>query len=211
MPIFCPRSILLVMKDLRKIIGDNLTELRKRRGLTQLELAEKFNYTDRAVSKWENGDTLPDVEVLYQLCEYYGVTMDYLTHEENAQFKKKDNPLNRTNKIVITALAISVVWMLATVIFVYFMIRRNLVIWQIFVWAVPVSCIFAVYFNKIYFHRRITAFICWSLFIWSALAGSFLSFGNYELWPLFFIGIPAQISLIFWLNIKQIKKEKEMK
>ena len=76
MPIFCPRSILLVMKDLRKIIGDNLTELRKRRGLTQLELAEKFNYTDRAVSKWENGDTLPDVEVLYQLCEYYGVTMD---------------------------------------------------------------------------------------------------------------------------------------
>ena len=197
------------MKDLRKIIGDNLTELRKRRGLTQLELAEKFNYTDRAVSKWENGDTLPDVEVLYQLCEYYGVTMDYLTHEENAQFKKKDNPLNRTNKIVITALAISVVWMLATVIFVYFMIRRNLVIWQTFVWAVPVSCIFAVYFNKIYFNRRITAFICWSLFVWSALAGSFLSFGNYELWPLFFIGIPAQISLIFWLNIKQIKKEKE--
>ena len=199
------------MKDLRKIIGDNLTELRKRRGLTQLELAEKFNYTDRAVSKWENGDTLPDVEVLYQLCEYYGVTMDYLTHEENAQFKKKDNPLNRTNRIVITALAISVVWMLATVIFVYFMIRRNLVIWQTFVWAVPVSCIFAVYFNKIYFHRRITGFICWSLFIWSTLTGSFLSFGNYELWPLFFIGIPAQISLIFWLNIKQIKKEKEKK
>ena len=199
------------MKDLRKIIGDNLTELRKRRGLTQLELAEKFNYTDRAISKWENGDTLPDVEVLYQLCEYYGVTMDYLTHEENAQFKKKDNPLNRTNKIVITALAVSVVWMLATVIFVYFMIRRNLVLWQSFIWAVPVSSLFTLYFNKIYFHRRITAFACWSLFIWSMITAAFLSFGNYELWPLFFIGIPAQISLIFWLNIKQIKKEKEKK
>ena len=84
--------MLITMKDLRKIIGDNLSELRKRRGLTQFELAEKFNYTDRAVSKWENGDTLPDVEVLYQLCEFYGVTIDYLTHEENSQFKKKDNP-----------------------------------------------------------------------------------------------------------------------
>ena len=196
------------MKDLRKIIGDNLSELRKRHGLTQLELAEKFNYTDRAVSKWENGDTLPDVEVLYNLCEFYGVTIDYLTHEENAQFKKKDNPLNRTNRIVISALAVSVIWMLATVIFVYFMIRRNTVLWQSFVWAVPISAVFVVYFNHIYFHRRVTAFICWSLFTWSVITGAFLSFGKYDLWPLFFIGIPAQISLFFWLNIKQIKQEK---
>ena len=199
------------MDDLRKIIGDNLSELRKRRGLTQLELAEKFNYTDRAISKWENGDTLPDVEVLYELCEFYGVTIDYLTHEENAQFKKKDNPLNKTNKIIITALAVSVIWMLATVIFVYFLIRKNIALWQAFIWAVPVSSIFVLYFNKIYFHRRMISFICWSLFVWSMITCAFLSFGNYELWPLFFIGVPAQISLIFWLNIRQIKKEKEMK
>ena len=199
------------MDDLRKIIGDNLSELRKRRGLTQLELAEKFNYTDRAISKWENGDTLPDVEVLYELCEFYGVTIDYLTHEENAQFKKKDNPLNKTNKIIITALAVSVIWMLATVIFVYFLIRKNIALWQAFIWAVPVSSIFVLYFNKIYFHKRMISFICWSLFVWSMITCAFLSFGNYELWPLFFIGVPAQISLIFWLNIRQIKKEKEMK
>lgn len=41
------------MEDLRKIIGQNLAELRKRHGLTQFELAEKFNYTDRAISKWK--------------------------------------------------------------------------------------------------------------------------------------------------------------
>ena len=199
------------MKDLRKIIGDNLSELRKRRGLTQLELAEKFNYTDRAVSKWENGDTLPDVEVLYQLCEFYGVTMDYLTHEENAQFKKKEDPLNKANKIVVTATAISVLWMLATVLFVYVMIRRGNVIWQAFVWAVPLSAVFTLYFNKIYFHRKLTSFICWSIFIWSTITASFLTFGNYEMWPLFFIGVPAQISLIFWLNIRRVKKEKQQK
>ena len=211
MRIFCLEIILLCMKDLRKIIGDNLSELRKRRGLTQFELAEKFNYTDRAVSKWENGDTLPDVEVLYKLCEFYGVTMDYLTHEENAQFKKKDDPLNRTNKIVISALAVSVIMMLATVIFVYFMIRKNIVLWQAFVWAIPFSAAFMLYFNKIYFHRKVTSFCCWSVIIWSLITAAFLSFGDYELWPLFFIGVPAQISLIFWLNIKQIKKDKSNK
>jgi len=195
------------MKDLRKIIGDNLSELRKRRGLTQFELAEKFNYTDRAVSKWENGDTLPDVEVLYNLCEFYGVTIDYLTHEENAQFKSKTNPLNKSNRIVITALVSSIVWMLATVIFVYCLLRNKGVIWQAFVCAVPVNALLVVYFNHIYFHRRLTAFISWSIFIWSLLTSIYLSFGDYEnLWPLFLLGIPAQISMIFWLNIKHIQK-----
>ena len=81
------------MDDLRKLIGKNLTELRKRKGLTQLKLAEMFNYTDRAVSKWESGETLPDVEVLYNLCEFYGVTLDYLTHEDNEIYIKKDSQL----------------------------------------------------------------------------------------------------------------------
>ena len=206
--------ILLRMKDLRKIIGDNLSELRKRRGLTQFELAEKFNYTDRAISKWENGDTLPDVEVLYNLCEFYGVTIDYLTHEENAHFKVKGNPLTKSNRIVITALVCSMAWMLATVIFVYVLLRSNYaqVIWQAFVWAVPTCSLLVVYFNHIYFHRRVTAFVAWSLFIWSLLTSVFLSFGDYkDLWPLFLLGIPAQISMIFWLNIKQIQKEKRKK
>ena len=203
--------MLLSMKDLRKIIGDNLSELRKRRGLTQFELAEKFNYTDRAVSKWENGDTLPDVEVLYNLCEFYGVTMDYLTQEENAQFKVKGNPLNRSNRIVITALVLSIVWMLATVVFVYCLIRGKGTIWQSFVWAVPASAITLIYFNHIYFHRMTTAFIGWSLLIWSLITAVFLSVGDYELWPLYFIGIPAQISMIFWLNIKPSQKQKKEK
>ena len=93
------------MEELRKIIGKNLAELRKRHGLTQLELAEKFNYTDRAVSKWENGDTLPDIEVLYNLCAFYGITIDYLTHEDNARFvKNEEQPLSTNNKIAITSL-----------------------------------------------------------------------------------------------------------
>lgn len=195
------------MEELRKIIGNNLSELRKRKGLTQLELAEKFNYTDRAVSKWENGDTLPDVEVLYQLCEFYGVTLDYLTHEDNARFVKEDNnELSLSSKISVTALTISFVWVLAVVVFVISLIRQTGPLWQAFVWAVPVSALFVSFFNRVYFRRRLIAFCCFSVFIWSSIAATYLSLLSMNLWPIFIIGAPIQASLIFWLNIKKKPK-----
>lgn len=197
------------MDELRTIIGNNLADLRKRKGLTQMELAEKFNYTDRAVSKWENGDTLPDVEVLYQLCEFYGVTLDYLTHIDNARFVKEDNDeLSQTNKISITALTISIIWVLATVVFVISLLRQTTPLWQSFVWAVPLSAIFLVFFNHHYYHKRIISFISSTILIWSAIAATYLSLLAMNLWPIFIIGIPAQATMIFWLNIKKKPKQK---
>ena len=81
--------MLLGMKDLRKIIGDNLSELRKRRGLTQFELAEKFNYTDRAVSKWENDVSSPDILVLASLADILGVSVDELLARLRALMRRK--------------------------------------------------------------------------------------------------------------------------
>ena len=131
------------MQDLRKVIGNNLAELRKNKGLTQLELAEKFSYSDRAVSKWENGDTLPDIEVLYNLCEFYGVTIDYLTHEDNKRFVKEKDNLNKGQQISITALVISVVWFLATLVFVWSIIKEDLrVVWETYLWAFPSTSIY---------------------------------------------------------------------
>ena len=198
------------MEELRKIIGNNLAELRKRKGLTQLELAEKFNYTDRAVSKWENGDTLPEIEVLYQLCEFYGVTLDYLTHEDNARFVKDESAeLSQTNKISITALTISFVWVLAAVVFVISLLRNTPALWQAFVWAVPVSAIFVAIFNRRYFHRRLIAFLAFSVFVWTLITATYLSLLSMNLWPVFIIGIPIQASLFFWLNIKKKPKKEE--
>jgi len=196
------------MEELRKIIGNNLSDLRKRKGLTQLELAEKFNYTDRAVSKWENGDTLPDIEVLYQLCEFYGVTLDYLTHEDNAKFIKKDNDeLSFISKVSVTALTISFVWVFAAVVFVISLLRHTTPLWQSFVWAVPLSALVATFFNHKYFHRRLVSFIALSIFVWSLIASAYLSLLSMNLWPIFIIGIPIQASFFFWLNIKKKPKK----
>ena len=93
------------MDDLKQIIAKNLVELRKRKKYTQLDLANTLQYSDKAISKWEKGDSLPDIEVLYQICNLYGVTLDFLTHEGSFEEKKeyvlkKDE---RKNKVIITS------------------------------------------------------------------------------------------------------------
>ena len=70
------------MKDVRQTISQNLARLRREKGVTQAELAEQFNYSDKAISRWEHGDTLPDVNVLCELCEFYGVTLNDLVAED---------------------------------------------------------------------------------------------------------------------------------
>ena len=197
------------MEQLRNVIAHNLTELRKNHGLTQLELAEKFNYSDRAVSKWENGETIPDIEVLYNLCEFYGVTLDYLTHEENKQYVKDENSLKLGEKISITSLVISIIWFLATVIFIWPFMKNKTPLWQAFVWAVPLSALFLLGFNRHYFKKRIISFICYSIFIWGLIASVYFTWLDYNIWPLFILGIPAQVSLIIWLNIRKTFQKKK--
>lgn len=204
------------MNELRKIIGENLATLRKNRKITQLELAERFGYSDKAISKWENGDTLPDIETLYQLCNFYGVKIDYLCDEENINKKVKnlsvDNKLSLTNKIFITALVTSFVWILATIIYVYLLIISNQNYWEIFIWAIPVSCLIIALMNKLYFKNKMLAFNLFSLMVWSVITGCFIQFIEYNIWPLFLVGVPIQIALILWLGIKPInKKEKTLK
>ena len=76
-------------KDIKQIIAKNLANLRKNKKITQTELAEQFGYSDKAISKWENGDTLPDIQTLYQLCEFYNVTLDFLVSEQSFDEKIK--------------------------------------------------------------------------------------------------------------------------
>ena len=54
-------------QNVRSIIASNLTKYRKNLGLTQLELAEKLNYSDKTLSKWERGESIPDIVTLKQL------------------------------------------------------------------------------------------------------------------------------------------------
>ena len=193
------------MEELRTIIGENLAELRKEKKLTQLELADKFNYSDKAVSKWEKGDTLPDIETLYALCDFYGVTLDYLTHpgtrKEKSEYVVEDLNIKKRNNIISSALMLTIVWMIVTIIFVYGLVRNHVSLWVAFVWGVPVSAVVAAICNKLYFHKRIIYFFAYSILVWSAITAIYLSTLEVNAWPLFFVGVPAQVLLILWSNL----------
>ncbi len=189
--------------ELKNIIAQNITELRKREKLTQAEFAERLNYTDKAISKWERGESIPSIEVLKQIADMFGVKVDFLL--QVGSFEEKQDLVNpkesTSNKITITALATTVVWFIATLIYVYVQINLNQNFWVIFVWAIPVSCIVLGIFNYKWGKRKYFL-ITNSLFIWTFLTGFFLTFLRYRIWLIFIVGIPVQILIVLWNGLK---------
>lgn len=202
------------MRDINKIIGNNLLKLRKNAKLTQLELAEKFNYSDKSISKWESGESLPNIEVLYDLATFYNVTLDSLTREENIIVAQKDKSTRErrySSHTIITLLSVCAVWFLATMLFVLLKITIGIDYTIAFMWALPISCIVLLVFNSIWGKSSFLAPIL-TIMLWSILACihiQLLMFGI-NAWPIYFIGIPLQLSIALWdALLKKPKKKKD--
>lgn len=201
------------MKELREIIGKNLTTLRLEYKMTQAELAEKLNYTDKSVSKWENGDAMPPVDTLKSLADLYGVTLDYLV-TENPDEGFRDNIYsakeNNLNKLIITLLATSLVWLIATLLYVYAISLAGISFWQVFIYAVPVTAIVLIVFNGIW-GKRVFTFILISVLVWTTLLSVYIFFLENNPWAIFIIGIPLQIATVLWMQLKPKRKPKTNK
>lgn len=196
----------ILMENLNITLSKNLTKLRKHHNFTQAELANKLDYSDKTISKWETGEIIPSIENLIKLSKLYGLTLDQITTPlpEN-HFNSKVKNFDKQNKIIITLLGIVAVWIVATVIFVYTNVILNSNYWKIFIWAIPVSCIVALTFNKLW-GKRIFTFIILSILIWSTITAIFLELIEYNLFATYFIGIPIQISIILWSGLKKQPK-----
>ena len=216
------------MAELKQIVARNLSQLRKEHQLTQIQLAELIHYSDKAVSKWERGESLPDLVVLKQLADYYHVSLDALVCEEGPHALpaaachtedpeetlavQEPKPYTTKNRIVIAGMAIVLVWLIATTIFVILdILAPNL---QdppfMFVYASPLTVIIWLVFNSIWFNRRVNYLII-SLLVWTTLGTLFVTFWAYRPWQLFIIGIPAQVIIWLWSRLrsgKTVKKEK---
>ncbi len=213
------------MEDINVIIGKNLAALRKQAKLTQMELAEKFNYSDKSISKWEAGDTMPSIEVLNELAKFYNVTLDYLVTEEHTETEikpltkqqKQKRPKMFPTKIVVTLLAICAVWIIATSLFVCLKLFANTNYVLCFLWAVPASFIVGIIFNSIWGHYRYL-FPILSVLLWSLLVCIHIQVLPYDnIWPIYFLGIPLQVAIILWGALvkrpkgyhKQMKEKKK--
>lgn len=196
--------------SIKSTVAKNMIELRKSRGLTQSDLAEMLRYSDKSISKWENGDSLPDISVLAELAALYGITLDDLVHE-NAADKIADKAAEKKeaegrNRLVILCLAVSVVFLIASLIFVYLKLRTGIDYWQAFLWALPASCLAVLYCGrrtgrgdwisgKAY---KIYKTVVLSVLCWTLLLAIYFQFLDYQLWLIFVVGVP--IELIIWFG-----------
>ena len=199
------------MQDLKFIIAKNIQKLRQEKGMTQLELAEKLNYSDKTVSKWERGESLPDIVVLKTIADLYEVTLDYLVEEEHdgkPVTKEMMDRNYRRNCYIITETSIFIVALMATLIYVILamIFPGTSYPWLCYAYAVPAALIVWLVFNSIWFNPR-RNFMIVSLLVWSLLLALYLTFSilGFYIWPIFLIGIPAQLIIWMWSKIKNRK------
>ena len=203
------------MEDIKKIIANNIQHLRRETGLTQLDLAERLNYSDKAISKWERGESVPDITVLKQIADMFGVTVDYLLSETHdlPELSFATKKMIRKNRLIIALLSTVMVWLLATIAFVVMSIMPSEIkmLWMSYIVAIPVSCIVLLVFNSIWGKNKLN-FIIISVLIWSALLAIVLAIPVAKIWLLFMVGVPSQIIVILSSQVefkKRLKKKKK--
>ena len=179
-------------------IGKNLTRLRKMANLTQLELAEKLNYSDKSVSKWEQGNGIPDIRILVQLSELFGVSLDDLVREqpEKVIMPKRARLVRR---LIVLACSVGLCWLVAVVGFVLCGIFAPDFTygWVTFLYAVPATAIVVLVFSCIW-HYKWVRIISISVLVWSLLACIYITFLKWNIWLIFLIGVPLQILALFF-------------
>ena len=191
------------MKEMKIIIAENIIQLRKQNKLTQVELAERLNYSDKAISKWERGESIPDVEILKKVAEMFGVTVDYLLTEnasdsiQKFQIPKQAN----SNRIAIASLGVCIVWLVATIVYVYGRLNMFESWWTVFLWSVPTSAFVLLVFNYMWGKKKYEIYIN-TIFVWSLLVSIYIQLLKYNLWLIFLIGIPIQAVIFLWSKIK---------
>lgn len=181
---------------IKSAVAANISSLRVAKGLTQLQLAEILSYSDKAVSKWERGESVPDIYVLKQIADLFGVTVDYLITLEHTAEKPIDNNAVKKHKKA-TAISLLGVLSLASLLFVLLWICVA-PIWQIFVYMIPVIMILMIVFNSMW-GKRSKNFWWISGLIMGIIASiyvSLFSFAQVNIWQILILIIPAELVLV---------------
>lgn len=197
------------MNDLKDIIAKNLTLYRKQAGLTQQELAEKINYSDKAVSKWERAEGVPDIFVLKFLADLYGVSVnDFLTeHQEKAP--KVKGKWRLAKHWLITLLSVGLVFLVATIVTVICLIADSSLPVAKFAYliafpaALIVTLVFSCIWGKIWTTALTVSALIWSLCVLIHIA---LMPYSPTAWLIYLIGAVLQLLVILWFVLQFLIK-----
>lgn len=212
-------------EELKSRVGSSIARLRRERGLTQAELAERINYSDKAVSKWERAESLPDVLTLISLAEQLGTDMNTLTGLSAAP-EPTPEPIPEPEPIpvepekpapkrysadrgVIQKLSSILVWVVA--LFLYMVLDAFGVkhLWLLFVVAVPANAIVLLSLRsawKLYGLNRILI----SVIMWGFLLVIYLLLlvtAKVNVWRILPMGLLGQAAILLWFKMFRPVKE----
>ena len=204
-------------EELKDIICANLVKFRKANKMTQLELAEKLQYSDKNISKWERGDSLPDPIVLKQIADIYNISVNDLMQrdvdvvakqeEVSSQGKIRHRFFNK-QQLLICLLSTGIVWLVATIAFVVLnILAADLywTTWHVFVLAIPVCAIILVVFSSIWCTNLLNG-INVSLLVWSIALAFNVCVPIDNSWLIYILAIPIQILDVLWFSLRKINK-----
>lgn len=204
-------------EKLKYQIGANIAAYRKQAGLTQAGLAEKLNYSDKAVSKWERGESVPDVLTLMQLASQFEITVNDLLVDpealpgnpgtlEKAMTQVSEKALKRkANKNVILALSSTLVWFVALFAFVVlssfdFLEKYSCLL---FFYAIPANAIVLLSLRSAWHDFRWNKALI-SAIVWGSLLSIYVTLNAVKgiyFWKIFLLGIPGQIAIFLWFRM----------
>ncbi len=198
------------MSELKETIPANLTRPRQQAGLTQLQLEDMLKYSDKAVSKWERGESIPDLRVLIQLAEIYHITVDDIVKEQPEKVVKPK--LNLVKKrLLISLLSVGLVWVIATGVFMILFYISSIqgYAYLAFVVAPFVASVVAVVFASVW-GNRLLALLTSSAVIWSIvlIVGIFLWLfaPSVPRFPFYIVAGSVQILVIGWFILRKLYK-----
>ena len=206
--------------ELNEKLAKNLTYYRKVAGFTQAELAEKINYSDKSVSKWESGNGVPDIYTLVQLSKLYNVSLNELVGEDVPHQIPENPPIPTRLRVLIMLLSSGIVWLVAILAFVALQIAMPDAgaWWLCFLYAVLANAIVMTVFAGVW-KMRLVNFFSVSVLIWVGLTCLFLTMHEILLGLnqtytylgfLFLIGIPLQVLEVLWTFFRStLRKFKE--
>lgn len=201
---------------IKMVVAQNLAKYRKAAKFTQLELAEKLLYSDKNISKWERGESIPDVVILKQIADIFGITVnDFLCENGSAEVGavQKHKKYERTKffskqQFLITFLSVCIVWFVAVVgysLFVGLMPSSQVWVWKFFIVAIAVSNIVTTVFTAIWCTNFLNS-VSVSFLIWTTALSVFVCVPFENNWLLFITAIPLQVIVIFWFIFMKLSK-----
>ncbi len=204
-------------KTIEQIISQNLITLRKNKNLKQSDLSNAIGYSDKTISRWENGTSLPDISTLVKLADFYGISVEDLINENATEKylekKEKKNQEEIVNFYSLMGLGILTIWMVAILVYLGFIMAKHLYFWQIFILAVPASAVLVYKNTRKNFKVKWLNFLLLTIVVLGTVSFLYLTFLSFNFWQLFMLVVPLEgisaITSFFPTSRKRLKKQQK--